>query len=168
MKAMTPLYIQTSFLTPPFGFALFYLRGVAPAAVRTIQMYKGVIAFIGLQLLALVIVGFNPGLVNYLPTRASLTAENAPPPLNPSLQYCLEEFVHEEFRDNGDTIRAAIDRMAGVDISYLPEDLREELEDGIDSARETFDHMAEIRTVQDRLATGAVDYRPVHRIVRAL
>ncbi|MEM6423183.1 MAG: C4-dicarboxylate ABC transporter permease, partial [Pseudomonadota bacterium] len=104
----------------------------------------------------------------YLPTRASLTAENAPPPLNPSLQYCLEEFVHEEFRDNGDTIRAAIDRMAGVEISYLPEDLREELEDGLDSARETFDHMAEIRSVQDRLAAGAVDYRPVHRVVRAL
>ncbi|MEQ9124096.1 MAG: TRAP transporter large permease subunit, partial [Alphaproteobacteria bacterium] len=53
LGVMIGLNIQTSFLTPPFGFALFYLRGVAPAAVRTIQMYKGVIAFISLQLLAL-------------------------------------------------------------------------------------------------------------------
>ncbi len=42
LGVMIGLNIQTSFLTPPFGFALFYLRGVAPAAVRTIQIYKGV------------------------------------------------------------------------------------------------------------------------------
>ena len=41
---MIGLNIQTSFLTPPFGFALFYLRGVAPAVVKTIQMYRGVVA----------------------------------------------------------------------------------------------------------------------------
>ena len=52
LGVMIGLNIQTSFLTPPFGFALFYLRGVAPAVVKTIQMYKGVLAFIGLQLLA--------------------------------------------------------------------------------------------------------------------
>ncbi|GIS87881.1 MAG: hypothetical protein CM1200mP18_05910 [Gammaproteobacteria bacterium] len=60
---------QTSFLTPPFGFALFYLRGVAPAIVKTIEMYKGVIAFIILQLVAIGIVAANPSLVNYLPNR---------------------------------------------------------------------------------------------------
>jgi TRAP-type mannitol/chloroaromatic compound transport system permease large subunit len=47
---MIGLNIQTSFLTPPFGFALFYLRGVAPATVKTVAMYKGVVAFIALQL----------------------------------------------------------------------------------------------------------------------
>jgi TRAP-type mannitol/chloroaromatic compound transport system permease large subunit len=49
LGVMIGLNIQTSFLTPPFGFALFYLRGVAPAVVRTIQIYKGVVAFICLQ-----------------------------------------------------------------------------------------------------------------------
>ncbi|MEK9725959.1 MAG: TRAP transporter large permease subunit, partial [Rhodospirillaceae bacterium] len=50
LGVMIGLNIQTSFLTPPFGFALFYLRGVAPAIVRTISMYKGVVPFIALQL----------------------------------------------------------------------------------------------------------------------
>ena len=52
LGVMIGLNIQTSFLTPPFGFALFYLRGVASKAVKTIQMYKGVVPFITLQLIA--------------------------------------------------------------------------------------------------------------------
>ena len=55
--------LQTSFLTPPFGFSLFYLRGVAPPSVSTAQIYRGVLPFIGLQLLALLIVALFPGLV---------------------------------------------------------------------------------------------------------
>ena len=90
LGVMIGLNIQTSFLTPPFGFALFYLRGVAPAAVRTLDMYKGVIPFITLQLIALGIVGYTPQLVNYLPNRLSFTSETAPPPRNPKLQYCLQ------------------------------------------------------------------------------
>ncbi len=62
LGVMVGLNIQTSFLTPPFGFALFYLRGVAGKAVKTIAIYKGVVVFIGLQLLALGIVGFYPPL----------------------------------------------------------------------------------------------------------
>lgn len=64
---MMAITLQTSFLTPPFGFALFYLRGVAPAAVRTIDIYRGAIPFIAIQLLALVILWFFPGLVLWLP-----------------------------------------------------------------------------------------------------
>ena len=86
LGVMIGLNIQTSFLTPPFGFALFYLRGVAPA-VKTVHMYKGVIAFIVLQLLALVIVA-NPCLVNWLPNRVSLLSESSPPPRNPQLLLC--------------------------------------------------------------------------------
>ena len=79
------LNIQTSFLTPPFGFALFYLRGIAPAIVKTINMYKGVIPFIVLQIIAMVIVAKTPGLVNYLPNRVALLSENSPPPRNPQI-----------------------------------------------------------------------------------
>ena len=77
LGVMIGLNIQTSFLTPPFGFALFYLRGVASKAVKTLDMYKGVVPFIGLQLLGLTIVGFNPSLVNYLPTSTFLSSETA-------------------------------------------------------------------------------------------
>ena len=51
LGVMIAINLQTSFLTPPFGFALFYLRGVAPGAVKTPDMYRGVIPFIILQLL---------------------------------------------------------------------------------------------------------------------
>ncbi|MBK0398069.1 TRAP transporter large permease subunit [Limibaculum sp. M0105] len=168
LGVMIGLNIQTSFLTPPFGFALFYLRGVAPAAIRTIQMYKGVIAFISLQLIALFIVGTYPPLVNYLPTRASLTAETAPPPLNPKLQYCMEDYVYERFQAEGAAIRTAIDEMSGIDVSYLPKNLARDLKEGLESAAESFPLMDEIKAVEKRLEDGAVEYRPLHRTVRAI
>ena len=60
--------LQTSFLTPPFGFALFYLRGVAPPEVKTEDIYRGAIPFILLQLLVLVLIIAFPQLVNFLPS----------------------------------------------------------------------------------------------------
>lgn len=59
--------LQTSFLTPPFGFALFYLRGVAPARVATTEIYAGVVPFIGLQLLLLTLLLVWPDLATWLP-----------------------------------------------------------------------------------------------------
>jgi tripartite ATP-independent transporter DctM subunit len=64
---MIALNLQTSFLTPPFGFALFYLRGVAPAEVTTMQIYKGVTPFILIQLLMLAILAYWPQLATWLP-----------------------------------------------------------------------------------------------------
>ena len=64
---MIAINLQTSFLTPPFGFALFYLRGVAPASVETSDMYRGVIPFIGLQLLLLLMLSIWPQLATWLP-----------------------------------------------------------------------------------------------------
>lgn len=63
---MIAVNLQTSFLTPPFGFALFYLRGVAPPEVRTEQIYKGVIPFIAIQVLLLVIMSIWPETVTWL------------------------------------------------------------------------------------------------------
>jgi len=64
---MIAVNLQTSFLTPPFGFALFYLRGVADKAVTTSAIYKGVIPFIIIQLVLLCILAYWPGLVTWLP-----------------------------------------------------------------------------------------------------
>jgi tripartite ATP-independent transporter DctM subunit len=59
--------LQTSFLTPPFGFSLFYLRSVAPGTVRTAQIYRGALPFVGLQLVAIALLITFPGLVTWLP-----------------------------------------------------------------------------------------------------
>jgi len=59
--------LQTSFLTPPFGFALFYLRGVAPPAIRTTDIYRGAVPYIFMQLAMLVLLWFWPRLATWLP-----------------------------------------------------------------------------------------------------
>ncbi len=65
---MMAINLQTSFLTPPFGFALFYLRGVAPDSVRTMDIYRGIIPFVIIQLFALVLLWFLPGVATWLPS----------------------------------------------------------------------------------------------------
>jgi TRAP-type mannitol/chloroaromatic compound transport system permease large subunit len=65
---MIALNLQTSFLTPPFGFALFYLRGVAPESISTLQIYKGVIPFILIQIAMLVLLAIWPQLATWLPS----------------------------------------------------------------------------------------------------
>jgi tripartite ATP-independent transporter DctM subunit len=64
---MIAVNLQTSFLTPPFGFALFYLRGVAPPEVKTTQIYRGVLPFILIQILLLIAMAVWPNLVTWLP-----------------------------------------------------------------------------------------------------
>ena len=64
---MIAVNLQTSFLTPPFGFALFYLRGVAPPEVATKSIYKGVLPFVCIQLLMLLLLALFPELVTWLP-----------------------------------------------------------------------------------------------------
>jgi tripartite ATP-independent transporter DctM subunit len=64
---MIAINLQTSFLTPPFGFALFYLRGVAPESVKTSQIYRGVLPFVAIQLFALLLIALWPGLATWLP-----------------------------------------------------------------------------------------------------
>ena len=65
---MMAVNLQTSFLTPPFGFSLFYLRGVAPRSVRTSEIYRGVIPFVLIQLVALAVLGLFPELTTWLPS----------------------------------------------------------------------------------------------------
>ncbi len=60
--------LQTSFLTPPFGYALFYFKGVAPEGYTMGHIYKGILPFVVLQILGLVIIGFFPSIVTFLPT----------------------------------------------------------------------------------------------------
>jgi tripartite ATP-independent transporter DctM subunit len=76
LGVMIGVNLQTSFLTPPFGFALFYLRGVAGRLVKTAEIYRGVLPFVALQLVALALLWLVPGLATRLPER--LFAAEAP------------------------------------------------------------------------------------------
>jgi len=67
LAIMIAVNLQTSFLTPPFGFALFYLRGVAPKSVTTVDIYKGVMPFVVIQLIMLSLLAFQPKLATWLP-----------------------------------------------------------------------------------------------------
>ena len=64
---MIAINLQTSFLTPPFGFALFYLRGVAPKSVKTTDIYRGVVPFVIIQILGLLILWLFPSIVTIVP-----------------------------------------------------------------------------------------------------
>jgi TRAP-type mannitol/chloroaromatic compound transport system permease large subunit len=66
---MISLNLQTSFLTPPFGFSLFFLRGVAPPEIQTKNIYRGVIPYIGIQVIAIIVVGFIPEIATWLPRK---------------------------------------------------------------------------------------------------
>ena len=67
LAILMALNLQTSFLTPPFGFALFYLRGAAPASIKTLQIWQGAVPFIVLQLLLIGLVAAIPALATWLP-----------------------------------------------------------------------------------------------------
>jgi tripartite ATP-independent transporter DctM subunit len=67
LGVMIGVNLQTSFLTPPFGFALFYLRGVASATVKTIDIYKGAVPYVGLQIAGIALLWMLPEIATYLP-----------------------------------------------------------------------------------------------------
>ena len=166
LGVMIGVNMQTSFLTPPFGFALFYLRGVAPIEVKTTDIYRGVIAFILLQLVALGVVGALPGLVNFLPNKSFLTADTAPPPNNPRLQECIEEHLFPVYDKMGDSLRAQIQAAMNLDISYLPDNRRADLANSFELAANTFQMVVNVRAAAAELEQATAIYRPMHIGVR--
>ncbi|NKB77776.1 MAG: TRAP transporter large permease subunit [Gammaproteobacteria bacterium] len=168
LGVMIGLNIQTSFLTPPFGFALFYLRGVAPPEVKTTHIYKGAVAFIGLQIFGLVITGFFPSMVNYMPNKTFLTSETAPPPINPRLQICMEERVFAEYEQNESLIRSGITKVKQLDLSQLPEAYRIKLVDSFELADDTFNLVAEIQMTEQKLDEYILGYSDLHHEVRKI
>lgn len=166
LGVMIGLNIQTSFLTPPFGFALFYLRGVAPAIVKTINMYKGVIPFIALQISALAIVGLVPQLVNYLPNRVALLSENSPPPRNPKLSYCVDQYLIDELGDNKQALLSQIGTAKQIDISSLPKKLQSTLSKSFDNAEQSFALLDAAEVAHDTVVQASPAYRPIHDDVR--
>ncbi len=162
LGVMIGVNLQTSFLTPPFGFALFYLKGVAPKIIQTLDIWKGVVPFIALQLIGLGIVGFYPSLVNYLPNRVYLTSNVAPPPMNPKLQYCLQEYKFANFETNGDQIKTSINEFDDIILANLPADKLSYFQRHVDNSKYSFELVDEVKSAQSIYDDYAIDYRDLH------
>ena len=162
LGVMIGVNLQTSFLTPPFGFALFYLKGVAPKFVTTLNIWKGVVPFIILQLIGLGIVGFYPSLVNYLPARTYLTSHVAPPPMNPKLQICLQEYKFDIYNNEEQKIRAAITGFQQLVPSNLPNDKLDIFEEHFENALGTFALVKKLQKTEEEYNLFAKDYRDLH------
>ena len=162
LGVMIGVNLQTSFLTPPFGFALFYLKGVAPKFVTTLNIWKGVVPFIILQLIGLGIVGFYPSLVNYLPARTYLTSHVAPPPMNPKLQICLQEYKFDIYNNEEQKIIAAITGFQRLVPSNLPNDKLDIFEEHFENALGTFALVKKLQKTEEEYNLFAKDYRDLH------
>ncbi len=168
LGVMVGLNLQTSFLTPPFGFALFYLRGVAPAIVKTLEIYRGAIPFIGLQVVALIIIAVSPSMVNYLPKSIALSSETAPPPINPRMQFCIEEYLFDFYDNEEEQLQGHINTMGAIDMSSLPTKWQKKLKKSLERALNTFDLVEKIREAEAGLAAYSPEYRPHHEYARSL
>ncbi len=166
LGVMIGVNLQTSFLTPPFGFALFYLKGVAPKFVTTLNIWKGVVPFIALQLIGLGIVGFYPTLVNYLPARTYLTSHVAPPPMNPKLQHCLQDYKFAIYNNEEQKIIAAITGFQQLVPSDLPGDKLDIFEEHFENALGTFALVKKLQKTEEEYNLFAKDYRDLHFSVR--
>ena len=166
LGVMIGLNIQTSFLTPPFGFALFYLRGVASKAVSTISMYKGVIPFISLQIFALIIVGYAETIVNYLPTRLSLLGNSAPPPVNPKLQSCMEDYVHNRLKIISPQIISLSENIRNLDSSFMSKKTQNKLSKSLQNINNASLLLPAVYETNGKVNLLAVTYKPIRDDVR--
>ncbi len=166
LGVMIGVNLQTSFLTPPFGFALFYLKGVAPKYITTLNIWKGVVPFIALQLIGLGIVGFYPSLVNYLPARTYLTSNVAPPPMNPKLQHCLQEYKFAIYDNEGQKIKTAISDFQKFIPTDLPNDKLDIFEEHFENALGTFALVQKLQKTEKEYELFAEDYTDLHFSVR--
>ncbi len=166
LGVMIGVNLQTSFLTPPFGFALFYLKGVAPSHVTTLNIWKGVVPFIVLQLIGLGIVGFYPSLVNYLPARTYLTSNVAPPPMNPKLQHCLQEYKFAMYNNDEQKIKSAITNFQSKVPTDIPLDKLDIFEEHFENALDTFSLVKKLQKTEKEYNLYAKDYRDLHYSVR--
>ena len=155
LGVMIGINIQTSFLTPPFGFALFYLRGVAPVEVRTLQIYRGVVVFIILQLVALGIVGMNERLANFMPRYATLLRSTAPPPSQPALQQCLEPLVFADAAAREGQARDVAAHLLTLNLSILPDDKARKIQEGAEAIDASYAQITALQTAEAALAEAS-------------
>ncbi len=163
---MIGVNMQTSFLTPPFGFSLFYLRGVAPPSITTLDIWRGAVPFIILQLIGLVIVCYWPALSNYIPNRSYLTSELSPPPTNPRLERCLLEYTFNIYDKDGSKIKVAINDAKKINLDLLPLNKKEMLNDHFTKSLTAFDLVRNAQEKKKILDAYSKDYYDLHTFSR--
>ena len=168
LGVMIGLNMQTSFLTPPFGFSLFYLRGVAPKTVSTSQIWKGAGPFIAIQILALCIIGFYPSLANYLPLRTYLTSEVSPPPTNPKLQECILDYKFRVYENKQGEIVSAINQFKAVNYEFLPTEKKELLNQHFTLVSTALELIPKVKDTRTNLEEYSKSYYQVHLDVRKI
>ncbi len=168
LGVMIGLNMQTSFLTPPFGFSLFYLRGVAPKTVSTSQIWKGAGPFIAIQILALCIIGFYPSLANYLPLRTYLTSEVSPPPTNPKLQECILDYKFRVYENKQAEIVSAINQFKAVNYEFLPTEKKELLNQHFTLVSTALELIPKVKDTRTNLEEYSKSYYQVHLDVRKI
>tara|TARA_B100000989_G_scaffold26813_1_gene17310 strand:- start:295 stop:1764 length:1470 start_codon:yes stop_codon:yes gene_type:complete len=166
LGVMIGVNMQTSFLTPPFGFSLFYLRGVAPKSIKTTEIWKGASVFIVLQLVGLGVVGYFPQLVNYLPLRSYYSSEVSPPPINPKLQECLIEYSHNKYEKNFYETLSIIDDINLYNLNFMPEKQRKNILKIIQDISFSKDRIDEIILSRNNFNDYSLNYKPLHTKVR--
>ena len=168
LGVMIGLNMQTSFLTPPFGFSLFYLKGVAPKTVRTSQIWKGAVPFIALQILALCIIGYFPNLANYLPLRSYLTSDVSPPPTNPKLQKCILDYKFNIYENRKEEILNGINSFKSLNVDFLPVERVDSLNKHFELTLNALNLVPQIKTSKGELNQYTNTYYDVHLTVRKI
>ena len=168
LGVMIAVNMQTSFLTPPFGFSLFYLRGVAPKSIKTTEIWKGASFFIFLQLVGLGIVGFAPQLVNYLPLRSYYSSEVSPPPLNPKLQECLVDYTYVKYNENFDQSLMLANSIDSINLNFIPNIYLEDFENSVINIKLSKNLLEEILNSENKFNEFSIKYKPLHMEVREI
>jgi len=163
---MVGVNMQTSFLTPPFGFSLFYLRGVAPPSITTLDIWKGAVPFICLQLIGLFIVCYWPSLSNYVPTRSYLTSELSPPPTNPRLERCLLDYTFNLYDKDGTKIKIAIEEAKKINLDSLPQNKKDILNDHFNKSLFALNLVKNVQEKKNLLDAYSKDYYDIHTEAR--
>ena len=168
LGVMIAVNMQTSFLTPPFGFSLFYLRGVAPKSIKTTEIWRGASVFIILQLAGLGVVGYFPQLVNYLPLRSYYSSEVAPPPLNPKLQDCLLDYTYEKYNNNFSQSTNLIDEINSYNLNFIPKSSLKKFNQSIAGFKLSKNLLEEIKISEKEFNQFSVKYKILHSEVRKI
>ena len=166
LGVMIGVNMQTSFLTPPFGFSLFYLRGVAPKSIKTTEIWKGASVFIVLQLVGLGVVGYFPQLVNYLPLRSYYTSEVSPPPINPKLQECLIDYSYNKYEENFSESILITNDLMSTNIDFLPEKQNKNFTNMINNINDSKNLIEEVKLSRKNFNDYSINYKPLHTKVR--
>ena len=166
LGVMIAVNMQTSFLTPPFGFSLFYLRGVAPKTIKTTEIWRGASVFIILQLVGLGVVGYFPQLVNYLPLRSYYTSEVSPPPINPKLQECLVDYTYDKYNKNFSESLIITDKLLTNNLEFLPEDQNKSFIDMVNNINLSKNLIEEVKLSRKIFNDYSVNYKSLHTKVR--